>query len=1548
MDPQRWKQIDELLDAVIDLDPDKRAAFLDDICAGDDRLRKEVEVLLAADQRAGSFIELPALHPDAEFLAQRKEKPSNDEEMDSHHVLSLLGAGLNNEATLHERQVVAGRYEILSKLGTGGMGEVWHAHDVKLRVDVALKTLRLGLSGRHDPVEAFRREVRSAREVISPNVCRIFDLVEVGNQEFISMEYVDGMTLITMLQQKGPIQLSEARDIAAQFLAGLEAIHRAGVVHCDLKPENIMITRTGRVVVMDFGIAKEVKQTGAMISGTLPYMSPEQVSGQAVDVRTDVYSAGVILAEMIHPTGITGKKTRDEIWNAVHKDPQQLPDSPWKAVILRAVASDPEFRFASAQALSRALEEATERIETIEESKPYPGLSSFTTGDAEYFFGRELEVETLIKKFQQNHLMGLIGPSGAGKTSLLRAGLVPTLPEGWAHVLCQPGDAPMINLGQSLLPEFSGDTEAIQKLVQLEDLDVALLMLRSWRQNHPEALLIVDRFEELFTLNSTEVQARFAGLIGQAVMEADVHVLLVMRDDFLIFCREHSSLAPIFSELTAMLPLTGAALRRALVQPALKCGYRFEDETLVGEIIADVEKERGALPLMAFAASRLWDKRNRAAGLLTRDAYRGIGGVEGALAQHAETTMERIGTERLPIVREIFSNLITAQNTRAARDAEDLLSVFANRKDAEEALRMLIDARLLTSFEAPQVEGETPRRRVEIIHESLLTAWPRLIRWQTQDVDSAQLRDQLRQASQLWEQRSRSEDLLWTGTAFLEFQAWRQRYPGGLTTTEEAFSHAMVQRASKRRRQRWIAVAAMFVVLLGVLAVISNFWRKATVARDDAVAETRRAEAGRVLAIGRAIPEADPSTKLAYALASLEFADTPQARSFALQALSEGPPAHAMEMQSSPPVSVQFSPDGKWTAVTGTDGTVQLVPRDGTAPVTVSEPFKPNYYVPWNSQFSPDSEFLLWTWRKDPSIVKVWSISQKKLVRTFSMEGLTMCQVRGGKAFLITDTTGRREPSFNNWNQSVVRTWRFDREEPEVVGRLNLGGIGWKSFDIDSRGRSIAYKKGKGVYIRSLDTSQIGAEKLVGYHTVETEMVRFNPNGSEIASADSNAEIRLWSVVPGTKNPIRVISGNSQYTKLWFGSSGSLLFALRGELFGWDLTAPIDAEPFVFSHLREIRSVSLENDDRWMSIVGGTTLAFYPMTDKYPYIFRNKSSNIRFTPDGKNLVSGFLDGRVEGIRIWSMPGEKQLAPRNLWSSKKSTAESIDVDPLGRYVLVATGGDGVHLISIPDGKDLTLKGNVPNGFGFYTWATFSPDGNSAAALGKDGIEIWDLQSGRSRILEKNNSYSLKYSPDGTLFSGGDGNLYQWNLKNDSAKILGKGKAWVSGIAVSNTGRYVVACTWSAKDLNGMPNATSELVLYDLKEGKSFPISSHGNRVFCVAFDPSGTRLVTGDYDGIVRVGPITGEPPHLLLGHESSVHDIVVHPAGQWIASIEDRGTVRLWRMPEGKPFSTLPYNELLNRLRVLTNVRAVVDKASSTGYRIRYAPFPGWEKAGNW
>ncbi|HEY7816916.1 MAG TPA: winged helix-turn-helix domain-containing protein, partial [Vicinamibacteria bacterium] len=342
--------------------------------------------------------------------------------------------------------------------------------------------------------------------------------------------------------------------------------------------------------------------------------------------------------------------------------------------------------------------EASER-----ERSPFPGLSAYSEKDRPFFFGRDKEVEALWNRIETRRLLGLIGPSGAGKSSFLKAGLLPSRPQGWRVVFLTPSSAPSAALSRAMLTETSDARDSAR------------------------TLLVVDAFEELFTLNPPEVQKEFAESIGRlaADREADVHVLLSMRDDFLFRCHDHEWLAPVFLDLTPLGPPKGQELRRALVEPARVCGYSFESEELVAEMLGEVEKERGALPLLAFAAARLWEERDRERRLLTRRAFEENGRVGGALAKHAEAVLGGIGAARLPLARELFRNLVTAEGTRASRKVEEVLSVFPegnDRSSAEQVLRELVSARLLTTYEG---EAETNERRVEIVHESLLSAWPR-------------------------------------------------------------------------------------------------------------------------------------------------------------------------------------------------------------------------------------------------------------------------------------------------------------------------------------------------------------------------------------------------------------------------------------------------------------------------------------------------------------------------------------------------------------------------------------------------------------------------------------------------------------------------------------------------------------------------------------------------------------------------------------------------------------------------------------------------------
>jgi hypothetical protein len=395
--------------------------------------------------------------------------------------------------------------------------------------------------------------------------------------------------------------------------------------------------------------------------------------------------------------------------------------------------------------------------ERPDERSPYPGLAAFTEEDAEFFFGREEEISKMWRKLTSRKLLAVIGPSGVGKSSFLRAGVIPARPEGWGVLVCQPGEAPYAALARALVPEFAGDIDATAQLVDIRDGDRAVAMVSRWRDRYGQALLILDQFEELFTLNPLGTQAGYSEFLRRLVDDADVHVLLAMRDDFLFHVHDYPPLAPILDELTLLGAPSPESLRLALVEPARRLGFTFENEDLPGEMIAQVEGERGALPMLAFAVARLWDERDRERKLLTDRAYEEIGGVGGALGQHAEATLKAIGDDRLPIVREIFRNLVTSEGTRAVREVGELLSVFpeSQRMDAETVLRRLVDARLLTSFEEEDVEGGG-RRRVEVVHESLLTSWPRLVRWQTQDADAAQLRDQLRQAARTWDEQGRA------------------------------------------------------------------------------------------------------------------------------------------------------------------------------------------------------------------------------------------------------------------------------------------------------------------------------------------------------------------------------------------------------------------------------------------------------------------------------------------------------------------------------------------------------------------------------------------------------------------------------------------------------------------------------------------------------------------------------------------------------------------------------------------------------------------------
>jgi WD40 repeat protein len=1438
-------------------------------------------------------------------------------------------------------QVLGERYQVRSLLGRGGMGEVWHAFDLKLRVEVALKALREDLfrSGRR--LEMLRDEVRAAREVVSPNVCRIFDLIEIEGRELVSMEYVDGATLLDVLFERGPLELKEAQDIASQFLAGLEAIHKAGLIHRDIKPENIMLTRAGRVVVMDFGLARQEAEGGGTVSGTPAYMAPEQAAGQTLDARADVYAAGVVLAEMVSPDGIKNIQSRQSVWEGVRTEPAKVPDTPWAEVIKKAVKKDREQRFNSAHTLTRALEDVTLRVEGAEDLHPYPGLASFTEEDSEYFFGREAEVEQMWRKLEgPPRMLGLVGPSGAGKTSFLNAGLIPAARADWAAVACTPGSDPRAALRRAVISQLEGDAEALRELAEGSD-TASVSAVARWRRRHGHAVVIVDQFEELFTQNTPDEQHRFTALLERLVLEADAFVLLSMRDDFLIHCNRHEALRPLFSELTPLDPPSGGSLRRALTQPALQCGYRFEDDEMVDEMLAEVEGERGALPLLAFAAARLWEKRDRQTGLLTRQTYHDIGGVGGALARHAEATIDQIGHERLPIVRELFRNLVTAEGTRAVREWDELLSVFCDSSDESQAavLRALIDARLLTSYEVREDDRE-PIRRVEIIHESLLANWPRLVRWQTQDADAAQLRDQLRQAAKTWDEHRRSDDTLWTGATCREFASWRERYPGGLSDLEEEFASAMSAFAMRRRLRRRFAVSATIILLLVGLVVVGTFWRRS-------VLETRRAEASKLLALADAElsserPESNPSAALAFVVKSLELSDTSDGRLVALRALWDGPmalvPEDALWDDS------VFSPDGRWLARrSGVD--LVLTPPKPEGQVRLAE--APGFMM-WLQLSSMSSHLMAvampdaWSTR-DPRSVKVWTVPYGQEVQSWDFAA----DVDTGPSFSKTRVRLRDQ-------QSVAVT--FSAGEVRIETRPLGSGLsgaerriraplleGGAMIAVDRSATLAAYTAGCDLHVLELDGSV--SDRVVARTPAEPVWITLHAMNNLVAAAQSDGTVRVWSTESIEDQPLRIFHGRRGFRQVTFDQTGTRLLMPTnvGTVQIWQLDGPSGADPLEV-HVKdasEIYFAEVDPSERWL--VASTFRygpVLWPLGNQYPFVLRghtDKVWSVSFTPDGRYLASCGQDGTV---RLW--PLDPSDGHPEILLEGKGRLGCVAASPDGTFLAVA--GD-VDIWVVP--LDETPPRSLHTFDQYRLPVAISPDSKFVATSGSGVAHVWHVDSGEHWVLsdpkvQAGAEHFLQFTPDGQrLVGGGGGGVVVWDLKDGTTRHLGPG--WSGD--VSSDGRYFYT---GVGVVHG--GLSHQVVVYDLATSQSSVIRTDEGMVASVALDQEETRIISTGRAGEFRVGPIGGEEPHLMFGNKGWVLRSCVSPDNRWIATPSADGAVRLWPMPDlaKPPLHTLPHYELIAKLKALTNLRAVRDAESSTGWKIEIGPFPGWAEVPEW
>ncbi|MGN6110120.1 MAG: nSTAND1 domain-containing NTPase, partial [Kofleriaceae bacterium] len=770
------------------------------------------------------------------------------------------------------------QYEMIKMIGEGGMGTVYLARDLRLGRRVAIKFLQ---SNQPELTQRFLVEARTTARCQHDNIVVIYEVGEHNNSPYIVLEFLNGKPLTTLTENGQRLPYTRAVEIMCSILRALQCAHEQGIVHRDLKPDNIFITDSGTIKVLDFGIAKVLQQQNSPLSdanksagagirlpsplelatgtntsltrvgtimGTLKYMSPEQWGiGIEIDHLTDIWAAGVLLYRMIcgrHPLHpLDGNQL---VVTAMLELPMPSmaeaapPDVPRELlqIVDRCLLKLKEQRWQSAAELLAALEAFLPGRRTQEiklDESPYAGLSSFQESDAGKFFGRNREIAAMVTRIRDRPLMAVVGSSGVGKSSFVRAGLVPALKrsgETWETLVVRPGRKPLEALAAVLQPmvataaNLADEMEEQKKLVETlrrEPGHLGNVLRGRARRDNRRLLLFVDQFEELYTqVPDLEERAAFTACLSAVADDptSPLRVVLSIRSDFLDRAAEDQQFVSELSQgLFFLGPPSREGLRDAITNPAEMAGFRFEVPATIDDMLDHLETTPGALPLLQFAASKLWDQRDKARKLLTHASYHAMGGVAGALASHADRVVSDLGTQKAALIRAILLRLVSPERTRAIVPIDELRELSREVGEVQRLIDQMVDARLLVVQTLEGGKGST----VEIVHESLVQGWPMLRRWLDENQDDAALVDQLRTAARQWQAKSRDPGLLWRGDTADEAKKFRKRYKGPLGEVEIAFLDEIIvyETAVQRRRKVWTIAGFTGLTVLMIAAMVT-------------------------------------------------------------------------------------------------------------------------------------------------------------------------------------------------------------------------------------------------------------------------------------------------------------------------------------------------------------------------------------------------------------------------------------------------------------------------------------------------------------------------------------------------------------------------------------------------------------------------------------------------------------------------------------------------------------------------------------------------------
>lgn len=1474
-------------------------------------------------------------------------------------------------------------YELRELIGEGGFGAVYRAYQPSIRRDVVIKAILPEYANHPEFIRRFETEAQLVARLEHIHIVPLYDYWRDANGAFLVMRWLRGGSLRAALEE-GNWPLEDLARLIDQVTSALAVAHQQGVIHRDLKPDNILLDEGKNAYLADFGIAKDLQdltnslyiaeEKEGILLGSPYYLSPEQIKGDPVSPQSDIYSLGVMLYEILtgkHPfhglplvTVIT--KHLQEPLPHLSEAHANLPEA-LNRVIEKATKKDRAERYASVLALNVDLRKAlavsdvgqplddeydtsleeidlgvTDRITprdmaAVEPLNPYKGLRAFQEADAEDFHGRDVLITRLVDWFKNDtdrRFLSVIGPSGSGKSSVVKAGLLPQIRQdaipgskSWFVVEMTPGSHPLEELEAALLRVAVNPPASLLSQLREDERGLVRAAKRVLPASETELMIVIDQFEEVFTQVENEAErVQFLNILAAAARDprSQLRIITTLRADFYDRPLLYSGFGELVRESTeVVLPMSRQELEQAIVEPAERAGLGLESG-LVTAIMLDVGDQPGTLPLLQFALTELYERRE--GRWLTTQAYSDIGGVSGALARRADELYGQLDANGQKTARQMFLRLVTlnegAEDTRRRVRIDELLSLQGDDQMMQKVIDLFGKYRLLTFDRDPATRTPT----VEVAHEALIRQWQQLRAWLQKDREGMRIQRRLTAAAEDWLNTSKDPSYLASGSRLDQFETWSKETELALTGTEASYLDASLserkkqQAAEDARKAREVAMGRRLRNVLGALVAVFaiatigalGLWQlardqeqiaeenaaKATIAQGDAlmqadnaataaaVAQVSEASARSVaFASGAQLALTNYNTDLAILLA-LEANQNGQSTIQTQRTLAEAAFAPGTQRvftgHDGRVMAAAFSPDGQRAASGARDNTVIIW---DVATGEVLQRLVGHEDWVWDVAFSPDGNSVL-SASQDTTLI-LWDVDTGEPLHT--LEGHTgVVRSLAFSADGQTALSGSEDSSLILWDLATGEAIR------ELKGAAPIYDVAY------SKSGFTAISAGQGPVITLWNVQSGEPLTQVGVdgegHTSDIMSLSYLPDETGALTGSDDGSLILWSFESG--QPLRHFRGhNARVTSLAISLDGALATSVSEDnaVLVWDIGTAAVVNRFT-GHTSPIYGVAFAPDGTHvLSASFDGTLRLWDLQNGAQTQQLNPEGGavlaVAYSPDGQQTLSGSADGTVV---LWDVATGEAIR-RMMGHSGGVNAVAFSAD--GKFAL--SGSDDLSLILWDTATGDQIKqfggGDSLDGHSDAVWAVaISPDGKLAASGSRDNtLILWDIESGASINRLFGHTFrvtSVTFSPDGeTLLSTGyDNVLILWDVASGAEIRRFEGHTdWVRTAAFSPDGNSIISGA-----------ADNTLIWWDVASGKRLrQYEGHTAQIYSVAFSRDEQFVLSGSADSSVILWDInSGAQVRRFTGHTDDVRSVAFSPDNLYALSGSSDGTVRQWQI----------------------------------------------------